>query len=170
MLVKKRQILVIGHNDSGCTEIHQKAAYDVGAEIAKSGSVLITGGLGGVMSAACSGAHDAGGITVGIIPQADPILANPYCDIVIPTGMGLTRDFLNALSSDGVIIIGGGSGTLSEICAAYMHKKPMVAIRGMDGVTSQFIDRYVDYRKNVQIIGVDTPKEAVNKILKLITA
>ncbi len=104
------------------------------------------------------------------IPQDDASKANQYCDIVIPTGMGLTRDFINALSADGVIIIGGGSGTLSEICAAYMHKKPMVAIRNMGGVTEQFIDNYLDHRQNIKIIGVDTPKEAVDKILELITA
>lgn len=167
-MVKKLQILVIGHNDNGCTEEHKKIAYLVGSEIAKSGSVLVTGGLGGVMDAASHGAYDAGGLTVGIIPQDDASLANPYCDIVIPTGMGLTRDFLNALASDGVIIIGGGSGTLSEICASYMHKKPMVAIQNMGGITSQFIDNYVDHRKNVKIIGADTPYEAVKKILEII--
>lgn len=168
-MAKKRQILVIGHNDNGCTDEHKKTAYDVGGEVARSGSVLITGGMGGVMYAACRGARDAGGITVGIIPQDDPLLANPHCDIVIPTGMGLTRDFLNALSADGIIIIGGGSGTLSEICAAYMHKKPMVAIRNMGGVTAQFIDGYVDHRQNVKIVGADTPKEAVRKILDVLT-
>jgi len=107
---------------------------------------------------------------VGIIPQDDATMANEFCDIVIPTGMGLTRDFINALSADGVIIIGGGSGTLSEICAAYMNKKPMVAIRNMGGITAQFIDNYLDHRENIKIIGVDTPKEAVDKILELITA
>ncbi|MFB5624210.1 MAG: TIGR00725 family protein, partial [Nitrosopumilus sp.] len=100
-MVKKRQILVIGHNTNGCTPEHEKVAYDVGMEIAKSDSVLITGGLGGVMTAAAHGAKDAGGLTVGIIPQADASEANEYCDIVIPTGMGLTRDFLNALTADG---------------------------------------------------------------------
>ena len=45
-MAKKRQILVIGHNTKGCTSKHEKIAYDVGAAIAKSGSVLITGGLG----------------------------------------------------------------------------------------------------------------------------
>lgn len=167
MLAKKLQILVIGHNDNGCTDKHKKTAYSVGVEIAKSGSVLVTGGLGGVMNAACRGAHDADGITVGIIPQDEPSPANPYCDIVIPTGMGMARDFLNALSSDGIIIIGGGSGTLSEICAAYMYKKPMVGIRNMGGITAQFIDGYVDHRQNVKIVGADTPREAVRKILDL---
>jgi uncharacterized protein (TIGR00725 family) len=167
---RKIQILIIGHNTNGCSELHSQIAYQTGSEIAKKGHVLITGGLGGVMEAASKGAHDSNGLTVGIIPQADSSMANEYCDIVIPSGMGLTRDFLNALSADGVIIIGGGSGTLSEICAAYMHKKPMVAIRKMGGVTQQFIDNYLDHRQNIKIIGVDSPKEAVEKILELITA
>lgn len=169
-MAKKLQILVIGHNDNGCTSEHVKIAYDTGMAIAKSGAVLITGGLGGVMHAACHGAKDANGLTVGIIPQSDASFANEFCDIVVPSGMGLTRDFLNALSADGIIIIGGGSGTLSEICAAYMHKKPMVAIRGTGGAAEQFIDGYVDHRKNIKIHGVDTPADAVQKILELVTA
>ena len=167
-MTKKRQILVIGHNTNGCTPQHEKIAYEVGAEIAKSDSVLITGGLGGVMTAASHGAHDANGLTVGIIPQADASMANEFCDIVIPTGMGLTRDFLNALSADGVVIVGGGSGTLSETCAAYMNKKPMVAIRNLNGPVEQYIDGFLDHRENVKIIGADTPQEAVKKILELI--
>ena len=74
---------------------------------------MITGGLGGVMKAASHGAKDEGGLTVGIIPQDDSSMANEFCDIVIPSGMGLSRDFLNALSADGVIVVGGGSGTVS---------------------------------------------------------
>jgi len=82
--------------------------------------------------------------------------------------MGLSRDFLNALSADGIIIVGGGSGTLSEVCAAYMYKKPMVAIRNIGGSIEQYIDGFLDHRKNIKIIGVDTPEDAVAKILELI--
>ena len=112
-MAKKHQILVIGHDIAGCSPKHEKLAYEVGTEIAKSGSVLVSGGLEGVMKASCKGAKAAGGLTVGIIPQSDASFANEYCDVVIPTGMGHTRDFLTALSADGVIVIGGGSGTLS---------------------------------------------------------
>jgi len=168
-MTKKRQILVIGNNTNGCTPKHEKIAYEVGAEIAKSDSVLITGGLGGVMAAASHGAHDENGLSVGIIPQNDATMANEYCDIVIPTGMGLARDFLNALTADGIIIVGGGSGTLSEVCAAYMHKKPMVAIRNIGGSIEPYIDDFLDHRENIKIIGVDTPQNAVKTILELIT-
>ena len=168
-MTKKRQILVVGNNTNGCTPKHEKIAYEVGEIIAKSDSVLITGGLGGVMTAASHGAHDANGLTVGIIPQNDATMANEFCDIVIPTGIGLARDFLNALTADGIIIVGGGSGTLSEVCAAYMHKKPMVAIRNIGGSIEPYIDDFLDHRENIKIIGVDTPQNAVKTILELIT-
>ncbi len=124
--------------------------------------------LVGVMRAACQGAQDANGITVGIIPQNDPSHANEFCDIIIPSGMGLTRDFLNALSADGVIVIGGGSGTLSEICAAYMYKKPIVALKNSGGTASKYADQYLDYRKNVKIVGVETSQQAIKYILEQI--
>ena len=169
-MVKRRQILVIGNNTNGCTPKHETVAYDVGAYVAKSDSVLVTGGLGGVMKAASHGAHDAGGTVVGIIPQGDACMANEFCDIVIPTGMGYTRDYLNALSADGVVVIGGGSGTLSETCASYMLKKPIVAIKGLGGSVDPYIDGYIDHRKNVKIVGVDTAQEAVSTILELIAS
>ena len=167
-MAKKHQILVIGHDEEGCTPDNEKMAYETGAEIAKSGAILITGGLGGVMKAASHGAHDAGGLAIGIIPQNDASLANEYCDIVIPTGMGHTRDFLTALSADGVIVIGGGSGTLTEVCASYVHKKPIAALKKSGDVAEKYADQYLDHRNHVKIVGVDSPKEAVKYILEQI--
>jgi uncharacterized protein (TIGR00725 family) len=169
-LPRKIQITIIGNNENGTTPELVKIAYETGMEIAKAGAVLITGGLDGVMKAASHGAKDGEGLTVGIIPQNDASFANEYCDVVIPTGMGLARDFLTALSGDGVIIIGGGSGTLSETCAAYMHKKPIVAIKTSGGVAEKYADQYLDHRKNVMITGVNTPKEAVKVILEKINS
>ena len=71
-MAKKQQILVIGHDNAGCTAEHEKIAFETGAEIAKSNAVLVSGGLKGVMLAASRGAKEAGGITVGIIPQDEP--------------------------------------------------------------------------------------------------
>ena len=163
---KMRQILVIGNNDNGCTPELESIAYETGKEVAKSGSVLITGGLGGVMKAASHGAKDSAGLTVGIIPQDDSAMANEFCDIVVPSGMGLSRDFLNALSADGVIVVGGGSGTLSEICAAYMYKKPIATLKNSGGMATKYSDQFIDHRENVKIVGFETPKDAVNYILE----
>ena len=82
-MAKMLQILVIGNNDNGCTPELETTAYETGKEVAKSGSVLITGGLGGVMKAASHGAKDAEGTTVGIIPQDDSTMANEFCDIAV---------------------------------------------------------------------------------------
>ena len=166
--MKKFQILVIGNNDNGCTPELEKLAYETGAEVAKSNSILITGGLGGVMKAASKGAKENNGLTVGIIPQNDMSEANEFCDVVIPSGIGLMRDFLNALSADGVIAIGGGSGTLSEICASYMYSKPIVVLKNSGGTATKFADQYLDHRKNVKIIGADTPKHAMEILLEQI--
>ena len=74
-MTKMRQILIIGNNDNGCTPEIESIAYEAGKEVAKSNSVLITGGLGGVMEAASHGAKDANGLTIGIIPQDDFIFS-----------------------------------------------------------------------------------------------
>ena len=78
-MAKRTQILVIGHNESGCTQNHEKIAYDTGAKIAQSGAVLVTGGLGGVMRFSCMGAKEAGGITVGVLPQDGRGEENEFC-------------------------------------------------------------------------------------------
>lgn len=169
-MARMRQITVIGHGKNGCTPEHERIAYEVGVEVARSGSVLVTGGLDGIMRAASHGAKDIGGITVGIIPQGDFSYANEFCDVVIPSGMGMSRDFLTALSSDGIIIVGGGSGTLSEMCAADMNKKPMVAIRNLGGSAEPYIGKFLDHRKHVRVAGADTPEEAVRLLLDMITS
>ena len=108
--MKKIQIGVIGNNHDDYLPLHSKTmdiAYDVGREIAKRDAVLICGGLGGVMEYASKGAKDNGGLAVGIVPQDDYSKANAFCDIVICTGIGDSRDFIISYSSDGIISVGG---------------------------------------------------------------
>ncbi len=163
------QVLVVGHNAGRqCTAAHRRLAYEAGAEVARSGAVLLTGGMGGVMRAASRGAREAGGLVVGILPQPEHSHANEFCDIVIPTGLGLSRDFVNALSADGVVVIGGGAGTLSEVCAAYMHGRPMAAVRGSGGTADRCAGGFVDGRRTVRVEGADTPAQAVSAVLGMI--
>jgi len=163
---RKLQILVIGYNADSCPKKTYDIAYDVGKEIAKRGAVLITGGLGGVMEAASKGVSENNGMTIGIIPSEDFDDANKYCNIVICTGLGFARDFINAYSADGVIIVGGGIGTLIEAGAAYMKKKPIVAIIGSGGTADKYAGKYLDERKRVKILTAKTPIEALDMILK----
>ncbi len=117
------------------------------------------------MESACKGAKDNEGITVGILPQGNFDLANKYCDIVIPTGIGYSRNFIIATSVDGIIIVGGGVGTLIEISVGYMLKKKMIAISGSGGMTDEYGGRYLDVRKRVKILKRKSPKKAVEAII-----
>jgi uncharacterized protein (TIGR00725 family) len=164
--VRKLQIGVIGYNDDRCSEVAREIAYKVGKEIALSGSVLICGGLGGVMEAACKGAKEANGNTVGIIPQDKFSFANQFCDIVICSGIGFARDFIVATSSDGIIAVGGGIGTLIEMSVGYMIKKKIVAISPSGGVSEIYAGKYLDERKRVLIESAPDAKSAVQAILK----
>ena len=104
----------------------------MGRELAARGAVLVCGGLGGVMEAACRGAKDAGGRTVGILPGTDRAAANPFVDTAIPTGLGEARNALVVRAADALISVGGGYGTLSEIALALKAGKPVVGLDSWD--------------------------------------
>ena len=95
-MTRRKQIAVVGFGRDHCTLSAYGTAYDVGAEIARCGVLLLAGGLGGVMEAASRRARDAGGFVIGIIPQDEKSEANAFCDAVIATGMGFARDFITA--------------------------------------------------------------------------
>jgi len=103
-------------------------AAGVGGELARRGAVLVCGGLGGVMEAACRGAKEAGGMTVGILPGTDRSEANRFVDVAIPTGMGEARNALVVRSADALVAIGGEFGTLSEIALALKAGKRVVGL------------------------------------------
>ncbi|MEN2995101.1 MAG: TIGR00725 family protein [Thermodesulfovibrio sp.] len=104
-------------------------AEEVGRLLAKEKVIVVTGGLGGVMEAACKGAYYEGGITLGILPTDKKEDANPYVKIPIPTGMGEMRNSLIVRASDALIAIGGGYGTLSEIALALKTGKKVVGLK-----------------------------------------
>jgi uncharacterized protein (TIGR00725 family) len=104
-------------------------AYKVGKSIADESAALVCGGLSGVMEAACKGAKEAGGLTIGILPSIDEEDANAWVDIRIPTGLGYARNALVVLSSHAVIAIDGAEGTLSEIGYAITFNKPLIGLK-----------------------------------------
>jgi uncharacterized protein (TIGR00725 family) len=124
------QIGIIGSAD--CPPEMEWAAEEVGRLVARSGAVLICGGLGGVMKAACKGALEAGGITVGSLPGDRGDQANKYVQIRIVTDMGHARNVLVVHSSDVLIAIGGEYGTLSELAVALKLGRPVVGLDTWD--------------------------------------
>jgi uncharacterized protein (TIGR00725 family) len=109
-------VAVLGPGEASAAEVG--AAERVGAELARRGAVVVCGGLGGVMEAACRGAKEAGGSTVGILPGLDREAANPFVDVALPTGLGEARNALVVRAADALIAVGGAYGTLSEIALA----------------------------------------------------
>ena len=111
-----------------CSPAEAALAEEVGRLIAQAGATLICGGLGGVMEAACRGAHAAGGLTVGILPGLDRSGANPWVDLALPTGLGETRNTLIVRAAQAIIAIGGEYGTLSEIAFALRARTPVFGL------------------------------------------
>lgn len=105
-----------------------RLAEHVGRELARRGAVVVTGGLGGAMAAACRGAKAEGGTTIGILPSDDRADANPWVDVAMPTGLGEGRNALVVRAADAVIAVAGEFGTLSEIALALRLGKPVVGL------------------------------------------
>jgi len=153
----KRLIAVIGGNQ--CSKEEAKLAEGVGRELARRGAILVCGGLGGVMEAACKGASAEGGLTIGILPGENPQAANPYVQIPIVTGIGYARNVAVVKSAQAVIAIGGNYGTLSEIAHALQSDIPVI------GLNTWSLSR--NGQPDESIIRAESPAEAVNKALSL---
>ena len=98
----------------------------LGRRLAEGGAVVVCGGGPGVMEAVCRGARSAGGTTVGLLPGTDRGEGNPYLTVSVPTGMGQGRNLLLVRSSDALVAVGGGFGTLSEIALALRTGTPVI--------------------------------------------
>ncbi len=120
---------IIGVVGAATCDHHTAAvAHAVGTALARAGAVLVCGGLGGVMEAACAGAVAAGGLTIGLLPGDDRSAANPYVTLALPTGMGQARNVLIVQAAEAVIAIAGEYGTLSEIALARKLGRPVVGL------------------------------------------
>ncbi len=159
MINEKKLIAVIGGGQ--CSEQEAKLAEEVGRELAKQGAILVCGGLGGVMEAACKGASAEKGITIGILPGESRQAANPYVTIPIVTGIGYARNVTVVKSAQAVIAIGGNYGTLSEISHALQSSIPVIGLNTWSLAKNGQEDN--------SIIPAQSPAEAVNKALSLVT-
>jgi uncharacterized protein (TIGR00725 family) len=133
-------------------------AEAVGRELAQRGHALICGGRGGVMEAACRGARQAGGHTIGVLPGPDRRDMNPHVEFPIVTNLGAARNAIVVLSADAVIAVDGSYGTLSEIALALVHGKPVVGL-----ATWRISD--ADGVEDERIVRVSDPVEAVEQAI-----
>ncbi|MGD2144675.1 MAG: TIGR00725 family protein [Anaerolineae bacterium] len=144
---------------SSPTAQEESLAEAVGRSLGEEGAVLVCGGRGGVMEAACRGAKEVGGLTIGVLPGTDRDAANPYVDIAIVTGMGQARNAIIARTVEAVIAIGGSYGTLSEIAFALAFDTPVVGLR------TWVMER--EGHPPVPVTRAETPDEATRLVLGL---
>jgi uncharacterized protein (TIGR00725 family) len=165
------RIGVIGQ--SGDIPIEMKnIAVAIGKEIALNGAILMTGGTSGVMESCSKGAKEMKGLVVGFLAGDTLEMANKYIDIPITTGLPFDyRSSVMIHSSDAVIMIGGGNGTLGELSCAYLNLKPIIIVETSGGWASnvkQFAceGMYMDERKNVKLDFCCDAKTAVEIAVK----
>lgn len=144
----RRAIAVIGAGT--CTRREYNLAHEVGRLLADKGFVVVCGGLFGVMEAACMGAKEAGGTTVGILPGIAREDANRYVDVVVPTGLRDARNAIVATCAEAVIAVGGKLGTLSEMALALKRGIPVVGVGTWRLDPERLIDRLVPSAKTAE--------------------
>ena len=179
MNTKKLQIGVIGYAGleeyslgEGPTQLTMQWAEEIGALLAQNGAIVVTGGKSGIMEAAAKGAKQYNGITVGVVKGKKRFTSNPFIDVEVITGMEADgMDELNIIMMcDGLIVVGGGAGTLQEIVLAYRNLKPTVILKNSGGWADKVADTYLDERKRMIMKTADTPKDCVDTLLQLITS
>jgi uncharacterized protein (TIGR00725 family) len=120
------RVSVIG--GSTVTDEQYDLAREVGRVLGERGHDVVCGGLSGVMEAACRGAQETGGHTIGILPGDDRAAANAYVDTLIATGMGYARNVLVVRNGDAAIAVDGSTGTLSELAFALDFGLPVAGL------------------------------------------
>ncbi len=141
-------------------------ALQLGRLIAENGWILLNGGRNaGIMAASAKGAGEAGGITVGILPDADAAHAAPHIQIPILTDMGNARNVINVLSSQVVVACPGGAGTLSEIALALKVGKPVVLMNFEADLNGP---PFADHHRAGRLLRVGSPDAAVAAIHSLL--
>jgi uncharacterized protein (TIGR00725 family) len=147
-------VAVVG--SGGATGELYDAAREVGRLVAESGGVVVCGGLGGVMEAAARGATERGGVAIGVLPDENRGLSNPYLSYSVATGVGQARNLAVACSADAMIAVGGEYGTLSEIGLALKVGRPVVGLKS--------------WELPGHVIAVSSPEEAVGEAFEAIAA
>jgi len=171
------QIGILTTYDPVPPEVEEKARA-LGMALAESGAVVITGGNGGLMTVVAEAVAKAGGVTVGILAREledigpDHEWYNPYNTVKIKTGQTFTaRSSTVVRSSDAVIVVAGGVGTLTETAIAYNLRKPIVVLKGTgmmaDRLPKLFLDGYLDHRRLIKIRFVEDPREAAQTAIRL---
>lgn len=163
-----RKIGVIGPNQSLCSPLLYEFGIQLGRRIATKDRTIVCGGLGGFMEAVCKGVKQSPenfyGQTVGILPDKQSEDANPYVDVIIPTGLGYARNIIIIQTVDIIIAAGGGAGTLSEIAFAWQLRKKVLCVTAFEGWAKELAGKDLDSRQSSLLIPVSNIEEILEQI------
>ncbi len=143
-------------------------AKELGNELVSAGYRIVCGGLGGVMTAVAWGAQESENYVEGsiicILPSGSKYQANEFCDVVIPTGLGINRNIIIINTADILIAIGGGAGTLSEMAFAWQMNKPIFAVKQFGGWAEKLAGKTIDDRSGQPVVSVQSVGEIMYQL------
>ena len=159
------QVCVLGSAEPG------SAAYalagDAGELLARNGITVVSGCGSPATRVAAERALAAGGLVVSIVPSDDIALKDWPCSVLIPCGMGDARNLLMALAGDACLVIGGRAGTISEVCLAWLHHRPLLPLTGCGGWSDELERNPPDERGNSKILSWSSVEELENQLRTL---
>ena len=162
---RARQVCVLGSAEPGSAAYEMAAA--AGELLARSGITVVSGCGSPATRVAAERALAAGGAVVSIVPSDDINLQDWPCTVLIPCGMGDARNLLMALAGDACLIIGGRAGTISEVCLAWLHKRPLLPLTGCGGWSDGLERNPPDERRNSPILSWSSIDELRTNLEKL---
>jgi uncharacterized protein (TIGR00725 family) len=159
------QVCILGSAEPGSRAYELAGA--AGELLARRGVTVVSGCGSPATRVAAERALAAGGTVVSIVPTDDIGLKNWPCSVLIPCGMGDARNLLMALAGDACIVIGGRAGTKSEVCLAWLHKRPLLPLTGCGGWSDQLERDPPDERRNSPILPWGSPQELATRLAAL---
>lgn len=162
---RRRQVCVLGSAEPG------SAAYELAGQagrlMAGLGITVVSGCGSPATRYAAECAVAAGGQVLSIIPEGEMPPPDWPATVVVPSGVGDARNLLMALAGDACLVIGGRAGTISEVCLAWLHKRPLLPLTGCGGWSDQLEQNPPDERKNSAILPWSTVAELESRLKSL---
>jgi uncharacterized protein (TIGR00725 family) len=159
------QVCVLGSAEPGSRAYELAGA--AGELLARKGITLVSGCGSPATRIAAERALSADGLVVSIVTHDDIGLEDWPCSVLIPCGMGDARNLLMALAGDACLVIGGRAGTISEVCLAWLHHRPLLPLTGCGGWSDQLERNPPDERRNSRILPWGSTQDLESRLTEL---
>jgi uncharacterized protein (TIGR00725 family) len=162
---RRPQVCILGSAEPGSSAY--ECAAEAGTLLASLGMTLVSGCGSPATKVAAERAIAAGGLVLSIVPPDHMPPPDWPATVVVPCGMGDARNMLMALAGDACIVIGGRAGTISEVCLAWLHRRPLLPLVGHGGWSDGLPSNPPDERRNSRILPWATTAELEGQLREL---